>query len=73
VHQGVPVDNLIAIGYGEQQPIASNKTAAGRARNRRVAFKVIDTVEEYNMLKRQEEIFDARVREANIKGVGKKF
>ena len=33
---GVPPGRLIASGYGEHHPIASNKTAAGRARNRRI-------------------------------------
>jgi chemotaxis protein MotB len=32
----VPPRNLIATGYGEFHPIASNKTPAGRARNRRI-------------------------------------
>ncbi len=32
----VPAKNLIATGYGQHHPIASNKTAAGRARNRRI-------------------------------------
>ena len=32
----VPAKNLIATGYGQYHPIASNKTAAGRARNRRI-------------------------------------
>lgn len=69
LHQGIPDSNLIAIGYGETKPIASNKTAKGRAQNRRVAFKIIETVDEYNMLKKQEQIFLERVREAKIKGV----
>jgi len=29
-------DRLVASGYGENQPIANNKTAAGRAKNRRI-------------------------------------
>jgi chemotaxis protein MotB len=33
---GVPPQRLIASGYGEHHPIASNKTPAGRARNRRI-------------------------------------
>jgi len=32
----VPAKNLIATGYGQYHPIASNKSAAGRARNRRI-------------------------------------
>lgn len=40
VKQGVATSRLDAIGYGEGQPIASNKTRAGRAENRRVVVKV---------------------------------
>jgi chemotaxis protein MotB len=32
----VPADRLVASGYGEYQPIANNRTAAGRAKNRRI-------------------------------------
>jgi chemotaxis protein MotB len=36
ISQGVAPRRLSAIGYAEQHPIASNASAAGRARNRRV-------------------------------------
>jgi len=32
----VPPQRLVASGYGEYHPIANNKTAAGRAKNRRI-------------------------------------
>jgi outer membrane protein OmpA-like peptidoglycan-associated protein/osmotically-inducible protein OsmY len=35
---GVAKDRLQAVGYGEKDPVASNKTRAGRAQNRRVEF-----------------------------------
>lgn len=33
---GVPAERLVASGYGEYQPIAKNRTAAGRSKNRRI-------------------------------------
>ncbi len=40
ISQGVPEDRLSAHGYGMEVPIADNKTKAGRAKNRRVEFKI---------------------------------
>jgi OOP family OmpA-OmpF porin len=37
---GLPPNLVVAKGYGDTQPIASNDTAEGRERNRRVIFKV---------------------------------
>jgi outer membrane protein OmpA-like peptidoglycan-associated protein len=42
IGRGVPEAQLVAEGFGELQPIATNTTAAGRAQNRRVVFKLID-------------------------------
>jgi outer membrane protein OmpA-like peptidoglycan-associated protein len=39
--KGIQPDRLTARGYGETVPVADNNTAAGRAKNRRVEFKVI--------------------------------
>lgn len=38
VTQGANPSRIEAVGYGANQPIASNKTAAGRQKNRRVEF-----------------------------------
>jgi OOP family OmpA-OmpF porin len=40
VSKGVSASVLTAKGYGKADPIASNKSAEGRAQNRRVAFSV---------------------------------
>jgi chemotaxis protein MotB len=40
---GIPASRLQAAGFGDSVPIASNDTAAGRARNRRVAILVLRT------------------------------
>ena len=39
-HQ-VPLHKINVISYGEEKPIAPNKTKAGRAQNRRVVIKVL--------------------------------
>lgn len=41
ISRGVDGDRLVAMGYGEFKPLASNDTEEGRAQNRRVEFKVI--------------------------------
>ncbi|RZK78720.1 MAG: OmpA family protein [Pedobacter sp.] len=40
VSQGANASRIEATGYGMEQPIASNKTAAGRQKNRRVEFTI---------------------------------
>jgi peptidoglycan-associated lipoprotein len=39
-HQ-IPLHKINVISYGEQKPVAPNKTKAGRAQNRRVVIKVL--------------------------------
>lgn len=40
VNAGVPSDHISASGKGESQPVASNKTAAGKQQNRRVELVI---------------------------------
>ncbi|MEW5852570.1 MAG: OmpA family protein [Myxococcota bacterium] len=40
--EGVSPDALESVGFGETRPIASNKTAKGKALNRRVEFKIVE-------------------------------
>lgn len=43
--EGVAPQRLAAVGYGEYQPIVSNETAEGRARNRRVVLIISRNIE----------------------------
>jgi large repetitive protein len=42
VKKGVDAARLQAVGYGATRPIASNRTASGRAQNRRVEFIIVE-------------------------------
>ncbi|HEX9050832.1 MAG TPA: OmpA family protein [Anaeromyxobacter sp.] len=39
--KGVPRERLTPAGYGFERPVASNATALGRAKNRRVEFRIL--------------------------------
>ncbi|HEY7804895.1 MAG TPA: OmpA family protein, partial [Orrella sp.] len=41
VAQGVPADRIYTEGKGKADPIASNATAEGRAKNRRVELEIV--------------------------------
>ena len=41
VKNGIKLGRLSAVGYGESQPRVANRTAADRARNRRIEFRVL--------------------------------
>ncbi len=40
IDKGIPVESLSASGAGPDQPVASNDTAEGRAKNRRIEFRL---------------------------------
>ncbi|MFE8072289.1 OmpA family protein [Marinobacteraceae bacterium S3BR75-40.1] len=41
LNQGIANSRIVAVGYGESQPVASNDTAAGRQANRRVELRLV--------------------------------
>jgi outer membrane protein OmpA-like peptidoglycan-associated protein len=41
VEAGIPAQSVKTRGVGSEEPIANNKTPAGRVKNRRIEFKVI--------------------------------
>ena len=40
----MPGERLVASGYGEFHPVASNKSSAGRAKNRRIEILLVPTM-----------------------------
>jgi OmpA-OmpF porin, OOP family len=46
VERGVNAANLTAVGYGESKPIATNKTKAGKAQNRRTEVRHVGSTYE---------------------------
>ena len=41
VSKGISGSRIVALGYGDKQPIATNETAEGRQKNRRVEFEIV--------------------------------
>jgi len=41
VDKGVDADRIITVGLGPERPLGSNKTRKGRARNRRIEFRLL--------------------------------
>ncbi len=42
IKRGIDPPRLEAVGFGEERPIASNSTAAGKAENRRTEFNIVE-------------------------------
>lgn len=48
VKAGIAEDRLIAVGYGEERPVATNDNAEGKEKNRRVEFNILDKEKKEN-------------------------
>lgn len=46
IEKGINPDNLTAVGFGESKPVADNKTAAGKAENRRTEIRHVGSTYE---------------------------
>lgn len=42
VNEGLPQAMLVAVGFGDEKPVADNKTNRGRKANRRIEFKILN-------------------------------
>ncbi len=45
VAQGIAAERIITLGYGSDKPIADNKTAKGREKNRRIEFRLLTSAD----------------------------
>jgi chemotaxis protein MotB len=68
---GVPPGRLIASGYGEHHPIASNKTAAGRARNRRIEILLTPSLDPKAIARPKLKVAETEVVAAKTKAEAK--
>ena len=42
IEKGMPRQSIKAVGYGQSKPIASNNTAEGKKKNRRVELTIVE-------------------------------
>ena len=42
IHRGIAEDRVESVGYGSSRPVASNSDADGKAKNRRIEFRILN-------------------------------
>ncbi|MFO0576445.1 MAG: OmpA family protein [Polyangia bacterium] len=65
---GIAAERLVANGYGPNRPIAENTTEKGRAKNRRVDFRIIDPPQPEAAPQRTEPPAPPALKKASRKG-----
>jgi chemotaxis protein MotB len=68
----VPPERLVASGYGEYHPIASNKSAAGRARNRRIEILLTPSLDPKAIARAKLKAAEAEAKEHPVAAASKK-
>jgi OOP family OmpA-OmpF porin len=68
IGKGIDESRLEAKGYGPDRPIADNKTRMGRAKNRRVEFKLLSQLTQEPEADKKEEAPEADKKEENAAG-----
>ncbi len=61
IGRGIPDETMVAVGFGEANPIATNDTPEGRAQNRRITFT-------WQMREKTPEVVDATATTENNEG-----
>lgn len=68
----VPPERLVASGYGEYHPIASNKSSAGRARNRRIEILLTPSLDPKAIARAKLKAAEAEAKEHPVAAASKK-
>ncbi|MBI2069835.1 MAG: flagellar motor protein MotB [Elusimicrobia bacterium] len=61
----LPANRLVTAGYGEYKPVASNKTAEGRAANRRIQIRILKRAFLFEGFKERQEWLDQMLEAGN--------
>ncbi|MBQ1610230.1 MAG: OmpA family protein, partial [Elusimicrobia bacterium] len=73
VQNEVPAERLSVVGYGQDNPIASNKTAKGRAQNRRVNIIILKSQNEGTKDNNNEKDSDTQETSEDLENIGIKL
>lgn len=72
IEQGLSPENLAAAGYGEYDPVRSNKNKAGRSRNRRIELILEPVIPDFTKLAKLSKEAEKKTGQAKKKSQNKK-